>query len=195
MKHTHTHTRILSYSKNGVSVVRWLKCTLTNHWHCKPRYLKEGCSRICVHTTVFHFLECLYVTVSTHFNEHLPILSILLSLWLIPHTHILVHATSERSYQQGPLLAQVQPTEATGCHHCWYSPFIGGPHKYVWVAYKLHTKKISYSLPIGNYPHVDSSSSTSGPSSLWLPGSNEPTTKLEIFLTLQFWCPPINSRK
>lgn len=111
------------------------------------------------------------------------------------HTHILVHATSERSYQQGPLLAQVQPTEATGCHHCWYSPFIGGPHKYVWVAYKLHTKKISYSLPIGNYPHVDSSSSTSGPSSLWLPGSNEPTTKLEIFLTLQFWCPPINSRK
>ena len=30
---------------------------------------------------------------------------------------------------------------ATGCNQCWYSPFIGGPHQYVWVGYKMHTSK------------------------------------------------------
>ena len=24
---------------------------------------------------------------------------------------------------------------ATGCNQCWYSPFTGDPHQYVWVAY------------------------------------------------------------
>ena len=39
------------------------------------------------------------------------------------------------AYQQGPLSAQAQPMKATGCNQCWYSPFIGGPHQYVWVGY------------------------------------------------------------
>ena len=41
------------------------------------------------------------------------------------------------SYQQRPLLELVQPAKAIGCNQCWYPPFTGGPHQYVWVGYKL----------------------------------------------------------
>ena len=43
----------------------------------------------------------------------------------------------------GPLSELVQPVRAIGCNQCWYSPFTGGPHQYVWVGYKYIEPKAS----------------------------------------------------
>ena len=43
------------------------------------------------------------------------------------------------SYQQGALLELVQLVRAINCNQCWYSSFIGDPHRQVWVGYQVPT--------------------------------------------------------
>ena len=60
------------------------------------------------------------------------------------------------SYWHGPLLELVQPVKATGCNHCWYSPFTGGPHQKVWVGTKKedHVVTVEFILETKYVCHI-----------------------------------------
>ncbi len=59
-----------------------------------------------------------------------------ITIQLVANPHILVQATSERFLPTWATFRVGSASESVGCNQCWYSPFIGGTHQYVWVGYK-----------------------------------------------------------